>query len=348
MRKRILRTTAVLAAAAAWAAVSCENTPTDTEGAYKGPWKAYKVLQLPAGRAIKTVYMFSSVQAWAIAEGPSFIYFNGPQWYLYSYGDPKSSNAELFDLSFTSREDGWAAGYLRTPGEESWGKGIVYHFDGKYWEDVSPPDIDPLFCIFALAPDDVWAGGDRGLYHYDGAVWTHHDVYADDVISLDFPSPNAAWAATRGNLYLRWDGTTWELNPVEEGYDYVSDVYCPSSTEAWSVGHGRPTSALKTPPPPRQPSHPIYRWNDETAAWEPYRKFTGKDDHVSLNSVHFISPDDGWAVGNVVLHYDGTDWKWVSAAPGNGANCVFSTWGNDVWIGAADGKMYKYDPGTPE
>jgi hypothetical protein len=328
--------------------LSCEDTPTDTEEAYKGPWKAYEVSGFPTSGAINDVYMLSSTQGWAVAGGNVFIHFDGSSWCVHSRGELKGRYPELSDLSFTSRDDGWAVGGYHKSGEGTSAGGLVYHFDGKNWEDVAPPDIPPLYCIFALAPDDVWAGGIGGLYHYDGAVWTRDEVYADDVIALHFTSPDAGWAATRRNLYLRWDGVTWEQHTVEDGGDDVYDIYCPSGTEAWSVGHGRPTSASKTPPPPRQPSHPIYRWDDETAAWEPYREFAAKDDGISLNCVHFTAPDDGWAVGNVVLHYDGDNWKWVSGAPGYGANCIFSTWGDEVWIGAADGKMYKYDPGTPE
>ncbi|MGD8720042.1 MAG: hypothetical protein PVH29_14625 [Candidatus Zixiibacteriota bacterium] len=349
MGKRMLRLSAVLAAVAAWAALSCEDTPTDTEGAYKGPWKAYEVLRLPAPRAIDAVYMLSSTQGWAIARGPAFLHFDGLLWYVHSYGEPKGRDRELLDLSFSSPDDGWAAGYYYKSGDGTSAGGLVYHFDGNYWEDVSPPDIPPLYCIFALAPDDVWAGGSGGLYHYDGADWTRDDVYGGDIIALDFTSPDAGWAVRRWSTYLRWDGVAWEKYTPDEGGATVYDVYCPSATEAWSVGEDRPMAPLQTPLPSYRPSYPIYRWNDATAAWEPYRGFAGKDDDLQLTCVHFAAPDDGWAVGSTVLHYDGTGWKWVSQAPGYcAATCVFSAGGNEVWIGSADGTMYKYDPGTPE
>ena len=75
--------------------------------------------------------------------------------------------------------------------------------------------------------------------------------------------------------------------------------------------------------------------------WRPF-SHPSEADGKSLEGVHFASPDDGWAAGQVVLHYDGREWRAVPC--GEVGTCVFTLGGDQVWVGTFESHILKYDP----
>ena len=354
MKIRGIRITAVLAAAAAWAAISCEG-PIDSRPAYKGPWKAYEVPGLPEGTRINDIYMFSPTDGWAVANGSRFLRFDGLEWKVHTDLSRESYCKYVVDLDFSAPNDGWAVGYwYHQVGGDPVKEGFVFHYDGSEWKDVTPvvtwpiSGIGPLHCVSVVAPDDVWVGGLFGLYHYDGETWLPDISFRGDAEALHFISANEGWALTAGSIN-RWTEHDWTPYYTEDPYTRFSDFYFTTPTTAWVVGDGGPTASTSPPeePIPRRPCHPIWFWDATQNSWEPYKDFHGKDDSLVFNRVHFAGPDDGWAVGRTTLRYDGAAWKWVPKPPFE-ADAVFTLGGDEVWISCGDGKMYKYDPGTPE
>ncbi|MCJ7736703.1 MAG: hypothetical protein MUQ10_05230, partial [Anaerolineae bacterium] len=54
----------------------------------------------------------------------------------------------------------------------AFGKGSYHYVDGA-WSAVYPPKPQAYFNVWAIAPDDVWAGGwCRSMFHYDGTSWS--------------------------------------------------------------------------------------------------------------------------------------------------------------------------------
>jgi hypothetical protein len=354
MWKSTLRTTAVLAAAAAWAAVSCEG-PVDTEPAYKGPWEAYDVQGLPEGTRINDVYMFSPTDGWAVANGSHFLRFDGMEWKVHTDLSQESYCAYVVDLDFSSPNEGWAVGYWYHQVEGNTVKeGFVFRYDGSAWRNVTPvitwpiSGIGPLHCVSVNAPDNVWIGGRYGIYRYDGDTWFKDASFRGCPEALYFASGDEGWALTPGGIH-RWAGYAWTPYYTRDEYTRLDDFYFTTTSTAWVVGYGGPTASRTPPEPPipRRPSHPIWFWDGTRNLWEPYKDFHGKDDSLTFNRVHFAAPDDGWAVGRSTLKYDGSGWKWVPKPPFE-AKAVFTLGGDEVWLACGDGKMYKYNPGTPE
>lgn len=354
MKKPTERVTAVLAAAAAWAAISCEG-PTGSQPAYKGPWKAYEVRGLPEGTRINDICMFSPTDGWAVANGSRFLRFDGRRWRVHTDLSRESYCEYVVDLDFSAPNDGWAVGYwYHQVGGDPVKEGFLFHYDGSEWRNVTPTvtwpihGVGPLHCVSAVAPDDVWIGGGHGIYHYDGDKWLRDTSFRWSPEALHFTSSNDGWALTPGGIH-RWAGYSWTPYYMEDGFTWFADFYFPTPSTAWVVGYGGPTASRSPPEPPvpRRPSHPIWLWNGTRNSWEPYKDFHGKDDSLTFNKVHFAGPDDGWAVGWATLRYDGAAWKWVPKPPYE-VDAVFTLGGDEVWISCGDGKMYKYDPGTPK
>ena len=65
----------------------------------------------------------------------------------------------------------------------------------------------------------------------------------------------------------------------------------------------------------------------------------------SLNSVYFVTEDDGWAVGNsgTIVHYDGSRWSIVESPTEADLHSVYLVSPNDGWIVGNWGTILRYD-----
>jgi len=209
------------------------------------------------------------------------------------------------------------------------------HYDGFSWKDVTPKDITiyNLYRVYPLAANDVWFCGADGIWHYDGANWVH-SLSGGYVKALSFATPTDGWAIAGLNGYLHWDGASWKPAPSRDEEDR-EDIANPAVGEAWAVGGGFPGA------PEAPPWKPIYYFNKSDGGWVAW-PHPREAEKKSLTSVHFAAPDDGWAAGQVVLRWDGVEWRHVPC--GYFAYTVF-TLGNDaVWLGCEDRRVLKYDP----
>jgi hypothetical protein len=97
----------------------------------------------------------------------------------------------------TSRSDVFAGG----------NDGSILHFDGTTWTLQPTPTDEPVWGLWAVSPDDVWAvGGDVAssnppfVLHYDGQAWS-----AATLPSIVRPGVHAlfkAWGATADDVYM--------------------------------------------------------------------------------------------------------------------------------------------------
>ncbi len=304
------------------------DSPTGGKEEGASPWKVYFIKELPKNQHILGIYMLSLVEGWACI-GPEILKFNGEKWFVFQ--DFRESFAGPFwDIDFSGPDDGWVVGSKYVPG----GGGVaIIHYDGEDWKDVSPEgvhDLYELYCVFAIAPDDVWAGGPSGLYHYDGSIWTH-EPGPTQVWGLHFTSPTHGWAVATGGGYFRWDGGTWTQVFADDG-EYRRGVFAPTPTTAWAVGGGFGFEI--------GPYYPIFRYNHTLNIWEKWRE---ERLPKSLEAVHFAAPDDGWVVGQFVARYDGQNWSGVASPPTYPYD-VFTLGGDEVWVSCMDRRICKYDP----
>ncbi len=330
MKNREMRTIAVLAAAAAWAAFSCEwpGGPGDGEN----PWDAYPIMELPWGTAINDLYMLSPREGWAVADGPYFLRYDGKRWAINTDLSKEYGDVEMTGMSFSNPSDGWAVGWKRLSGSE-WDP-FVFRYDGDEWhrlllETDSTHGPTVYYTVCALAPDDVWFGGSGKISHFDGTGWTDYDLHMT-VTGLSFSSRDEGWAVGGGD-YSRWNGSYWS-EPYPVGGDHICDIFAPARNKAWAVG-GSPGFA-------EIPAYYNIRyWDGEEWAWDV--DVDSEDDYFYLQSVHFADETDGWAVGGgTALRCDGRIWREIRT-DGFSPLSVFTLGGDEVWISSYRA-LYKY------
>ncbi|MDI6839776.1 MAG: hypothetical protein QMD71_02800 [bacterium] len=66
---------------------------------------------------------------------------------------------------FVSSIDGWIVGY------DINGDGVMLHYDGDSWNEVSNPIEGSLSSICFTSPTDGWAVG-KEIVHWDGNEWS--------------------------------------------------------------------------------------------------------------------------------------------------------------------------------
>jgi len=293
-----------------------------------GPWDYYN-LHLELNTKVRAIYMTTPNSGWACVSGPKFLHYANGDWTIFK--DFKKEKGEIVaqfmnDMDFSTPNDGWAVGNSMYPDT-----GYIFHYDGRDWEDVTPFTMKPLYCVAALAPDDVWAAGWYDTaYHYDGSSWTLVPMAGGmEVEALHFPAPDDGWAVGYNGTCFHYDGLAWRAVNIHS-YEHRYGVFFPSREEGWAVGGGGLT--------PESPAwYPVLHY--ENGEWnEMFRA------DMKLLGVHFASPSDGWAVGTHILRYDGEKWRQITPPGKLVAIDVFTLGGDEVWISCDHGTICKYNP----
>ena len=133
--------------------------------------------------------------------------------------------------------------------------GTILHFDGEDWTAQETPVSTPVWGIWAVAPDDVWAvGGDNLLgdapyvLHYDGEQWS-----LAPIPELERPGVRAffkVWGSGPDDIYavgqngavLHWNGTEFTELGVGVSQDLIG-IWGTGPDDVTVVG-GRGTAEL--------------------------------------------------------------------------------------------------------
>jgi hypothetical protein len=113
--------------------------------------------------------------------------------------------------------DIWAVGAASDLDSMPAGHSQIQHWNGSTWQNVpgpSPGVFHDLDAVVAIAPNDVWAGGEyfdgtsnHGLaLHYNGTSWTQVPIPGSVSDFVAFASDDI-YAA--GGGIMHWDGTIW-------------------------------------------------------------------------------------------------------------------------------------------
>ncbi len=273
--------------------------------------------------------MSTNNTGWVAVNGPVFLEYTGGEWLIFK--DFKKEKGKTIapymkDIDFSEANDGWAVGNNLTPNE-----GFVFHYDGDDWEEVTPYPMRPLYCVAAVAPDDVWAAGWYGtMYHYDGSSWAQVPFPESyEICALHFPAPDDGWAVGYHGTCCHYDGSAWRAVNIRSP-EHRYDVFFPTREEGWAVGGGGLT-------PETPPWYPLLHY--ETGEWK--HMFRAE---MKLDAVHFAAPDDGWAAGTHVLRYDGNEWHAITPPGKLYAYDVFTLGGDEVWLACNYGTICKYNP----
>jgi len=214
------------------------------------------------------VLVLSSDNAWAVGSedtgpyGSLIEHWDGKSWTIQDDGTP---DTYLNAISGLGPTDLWAAGSTNYVGN-----GLILHWDGHSWSRTQLPGTINFRDIVELAPNDVWAVGQKPTRHYldltiamhfDGTKWTAvptpnplklHNEDENWLTSIAAVSSNDIWATGVARdpdwgirdypFTVHWDGTKWSEVPTPDpgGSTRDTDLYsviAPSSTDVWAVGH---------------------------------------------------------------------------------------------------------------
>lgn len=254
--------------------------------------------------------------------------------------DPGWWEAELEDVTTLPDGSAWASGHYKTyePYQPIETFTLAMFWDGQGWNQVPTPSPSAypggtkayLHAVGAVAPDDVWAAGER-----------HGDAGGLSV---------GAWI-----MVQHWDGSSWELVPVPEPPGGVSinfsgtrveDIVALAEDDVWFGGQwGEPNDVGSV------------TWRPLAMHWDgseleifptpaPYEDFYG----FRIASMSAVASDDIWAACSrltagghaeqfVVLHWDGNSWDQVDIDNGGGMRVLYTVEAiaaDDVWIFGED------------
>ena len=110
-----------------------------------------------------------------------------------------------------------------------------------------------LLTVAAVAPNDVWAGGDALLQHWDGVQWRDVSQSFSGVRgALAAASTASVWLGAAGGVAY-WDGADWRpVSAAAMGLSRRTDpqfgaVSALSSSDVWAAGTLGPSSASSAP-----------------------------------------------------------------------------------------------------
>jgi photosystem II stability/assembly factor-like uncharacterized protein len=257
---------------------------------------------------LNDIEFLSESDGWAIGKsfsGSVILHWDGNAWDFFPNPMPGKF---LVSLSFLTPDDGWiiAQDELNNEpyGNEGW---VILHWDGSNWAlkaEVEVPD-NYIFAseIKMFSSQDGWIVGAQAkphefcligpdgpaaypaALHWDGQQWQSKFLIEDRYYcgrvftAIDGSDPTQIWFSSP--LY-RWNGSDW--------HDYSKNVYVRSLSvnainDIWGAGAGGI----------------LAYWDGYT--WKSI--FTPTD--KGLNAIDMVSPNEGWAVGNLaILHFKGS------------------------------------------
>lgn len=237
----------------------------------------------------------------------------------------------------------WAVGHDHE--HRSW----ALRWDGRTWTPSPVPALNTLRTVEGTSPDDVWALGRSGLAHWDGGQWRQTRTELSnpldaltDLTLLPDGTPLAVGYSTTASYALRWNGTVWKVESLDNKEFQPQAVASLGSGQAWAVGNADHRNVA-------------YRYTGQR--WEALA-VPGPDwahSGTGLKGVAANGPADVWLAaesytadsGGVIrerrpyaLHWDGQRWT-QHQLPGTGTTPLDVHWdGRGFWVSGSSGTPF--------
>lgn len=250
-----------------------------------------------------------------------------PKWRCWGPGLPDPCRNQLEAVSIvpgTQGAEAWAVGR----------NGTFLHGDGQDWENVFV-DTDLDLLDVAMASTSLgWAVGAGGkIFTWNGIRWSRYqgivgdDDYVRAVAIVPDSDPLIAWAAYDwGGVggFLRYNGSEWKKETGLFGGS-VFDIVMLSEDNGWAVGRHIGDGT-------------IHHWDG--SSWEQVHSVD-----QPLQGISFLTPDDGWAVGDegAMYHFNGAEWTAVEPATDEWLQSVSMVATDDAWAVGESGTILNWD-----
>lgn len=203
----------------------------------------------PAGGDLESVAAVAADDVWAVggfgqgAPGRTLVeHWDGTAWSVVPSPNKGPFPNSLSDVVAVAPDDVWAVGTWFTKAFDD--RTLTLHWDGTAWHRIPSPNVGPvsaandLVSVSAVATDDVWAVGVRGLHtltmHWDGTAWSvvgsptpggNADLGGVVAVGVDDVWAVGGYVDRQANavrtLVEHWDGTVWTV--VESANKGTSD-----------------------------------------------------------------------------------------------------------------------------
>lgn len=243
----------------------------------------------------------------------------GPDWSKVRSPSPGTIYSVLLDVAAVASADAWAVGFRAYIDENDQYavSPIIERWNGSRWKVAARPGAaGQLAGVFALASDDVWAVGHRGLEspdyrplikHWDGTAWTtvrSPKVEMGYLTAIGGAGPDDLWAAgtligTYETILEHWDGTRWrrvEHPSPQSDYVTLGGLAAGSPDDVWVVGTYLDDQARYAPL--------ALHWDG--TSWRQRDPVTVGSLGTSLNDVAVTASGAVWAVGSYATAGGGT------------------------------------------
>lgn len=233
------------------------------------------------GEALNAVEAIAANNVWVAGDG-DLHHWNGQTWETMRnpIGQPITQLASLPDGQL------WAAN-----------QSTVMHRDGATWEKVGGPNDLGGSDLAVLAPDDIWATTINGVRHWDGRQWTYIQITElqteTNFLHITALAPDKIWVVgyyghAKVAVGYVWDGKQWTLGPYSGSADSAFlSVSASAPDNVWVIGvYGYAMAQMFDGTHWNEVDPPAYLFSDIKA----------------------LAPDDVYAVGDGVVHWDGREW----------------------------------------
>ncbi len=227
---------------------------------------------------------------------PGLARFDGSKWTALPAW-PGAPNIDARGLAVLSSGDAMVVGY-----NFSVGGPFAARISGMTWTPITTGlgASDYLNRMWVASDTEIWAGGNTGIWRFDGTKWTKDasvPVQNKNVSYLWGTSSKDIWAATSTELF-HFDGTAWTAAPVDNGVTI-------SSLTAIGGGSG-PEVWLSSGTAGR-----LYRYAGGSCSPKCWTQIDLSGVTQSVRAIWGSASDDLWAVGNngLILRYDGQSWS---------------------------------------
>ena len=203
-------------------------------GARFGHWQ--QVFDNTVDGILWDVWAASPEHMFAVGDNGTILHFDGQRW----RSQPSNTGLPLHAVWGYGTDQAFAVGWM----------GVICHYRNGAWRRVQGSVTDagtqrfvnsrenqPLFGLWADAPDNVWAVGDYGrIIHFDGSVWQEIDsgvsIHLRAISGLEDGTLLACGAQ---GLVLCFDGKRWQALDTGTGTHFTR-LWARSPTEIYAIG----------------------------------------------------------------------------------------------------------------
>jgi len=304
---------------------SATSTPSPTLTPTPAPPLAPQLVPaLPGHVSVVSISMVSASDGWAVARAPNgsalLLHYANGHW---TPSGDTYVDVYLTDISMDAHDDGWAVG-----ARSDQITGVVLHYHGGHWSQVQTPSIQfagarvwgfspSSVVVLASLPKGKTGSLGSALLHYDNGAWT--EVVSPRAISgMTLLSADDLWATCFDGHVLHYQAGEWTTYTIDGQtvgpHGQPLSISMASETDGWVGGFtGVPKGMF------------LARFDGRTWTRVQGPASEGPSD---INSIAMLSPDQGWAGGDldtvasgletVLLHYVNGQWQ-VTSPPYRGS-----------------------------